>query len=92
MSLEIAIPKVLIYPSPECLSALNRTFESATLRSGKPCPVDPGRADVTMLYWVQQCRYVYQGWLVSSEGFDQKTTASVATEDGFNGGVHASQL
>jgi len=40
----------------------------------------------------KRCSKLYKDQIVSSEGFTQKTTASVATENCLNGGVHLKGL
>jgi len=45
-----------------------------------------------MSFEEEECSKLYNSQIVSSEGFAQKTTASVATKNCLNGGVHPTEL
>ena len=52
----------------------------------------PARRINEMSFRAERCSKLYNGQIVSGEGFTQKTTATVATEDCLNGGVHPTKL
>jgi hypothetical protein len=45
-----------------------------------------------MNFRAEQCSKLFDGQIVSSEGFTQKKTASVATKNCLTGGVHPTRL